>query len=89
MWGEGRDQRDDSTMYRQSAALKEAWLSPTLWTGLVPICGPVWTTLLGTPEEIANAFLEYKKVGISQFILSGWPEIEEEKTQPVEKMAQN
>lgn len=77
MWGEGRESRDDSTMYRQSAALTDDWISRSLWTGLVPLCGPVWTTLLGTPEEIADALLEYKRIGVSQFIMSGWPEIEE------------
>jgi alkanesulfonate monooxygenase len=77
MWGEGRESRDDSTMYRQSMALTDRWLSPSLWTGLVPRCGGVWTTLLGSPEEIAGALLAYKRIGITQFIMSGWPEIEE------------
>jgi alkanesulfonate monooxygenase len=77
MWGEGRESRDDSTMYRQSAALTDRWISPSLWTGLVPLCGGVWTTLLGSPEEIADALLEYKRIGVTQFIMSGWPEIEE------------
>ncbi|MFT4588753.1 MAG: alkanesulfonate monooxygenase, partial [Limisphaerales bacterium] len=77
MWGKGRDQRDDSVMYEQSAKLKESWLSPTIWTGLVPLCGPVWATLLGTPREVADLLLEYRRIGVSQFILSGWPEIEE------------
>jgi alkanesulfonate monooxygenase len=73
----GRDQRDDSKMYRDAAELKDAWISPSLWTGLVPLCGPVWTTLLGSPSEIAALLLEYKRIGVSQFILSGWPEIDE------------
>ena len=47
----GRDQRDDSKMYRDAAELKNAWISPSLWTGLVPLCGPVWTTLLGSPSR--------------------------------------
>jgi alkanesulfonate monooxygenase len=73
----GRDQRDDSTMYRNAAQVKDAFISRSLWTGLVSLCGPVWTTLLGTPREIADRLLEYKRVGVSQFIMSGWPEIEE------------
>jgi alkanesulfonate monooxygenase len=70
---------DDSVMYRDAATMSqdsEQWLSPWLWTGLVPHYGPVWTTLLGTPEEIASALLEYKRIGVSQFILSGWPELD-------------
>jgi alkanesulfonate monooxygenase len=72
-----REKRDDSTMYRQSETATDAWISPMLWTRLVHLCGPVWATLLGTPEEVATAIIEYKRIGISQFILSGWPEIEE------------
>ncbi len=37
----------------------------------------MWTTLVGTPEEIARSFIEYKRIGVSQFIISGWPEIDE------------
>jgi alkanesulfonate monooxygenase len=73
----GRDQRDDSTMYRNSAQLKDAFIGRSLWTGLASVCGPVWTTLLGTPREIADLLLEYKRAGVSQFIMSGWPEVDE------------
>lgn len=69
--------RNDSKMYQEAWESSADWLSPTLWTGLVPFCGPVWTTLLGTPEEIAGALLEYKRIGVTQFIMSGWMEIEE------------
>lgn len=72
-----RDKRDDSTMYRNAARQKEAFIGRSLWTGLVSLCGPVWTTLLGTPREIADLLLEYKRVGVSQFIMSGWPEVDE------------
>jgi alkanesulfonate monooxygenase len=71
--------KDDSQMYREtaSATFGPTWLNRNLWTGLVPHYGPVWTTLLGSPEEIAAAFLEYKKIGVTDFIISGWPEIDE------------
>lgn len=72
-----RDKRDDSTMYRTAAQQKDAFIDPSLWTGLISLCGPVWTTLLGTPREIADLLLEYKRVGITQFIMSGWPEVDE------------
>ncbi len=71
---------DDSQMYREAttiADVAEGWLNRSLWTGLVPYYSPVWTTLLGTPEELAEAFLEYKKIGVSEFILSGCPEVDE------------
>ena len=71
--------KDDSQMYREGNAAASAnhWLNRSLWTGLAPHYGPVWTTLLGTPQELAAAFIAYKQIGVSEFIISGWPEIDE------------
>jgi alkanesulfonate monooxygenase len=74
--------KDDSQMYREAAAvapdqIAAHWVSPNLWAGLVPHYGPVWTVLLGSPHELAEAFIEYKKIGVTDFIISGWPEIDE------------
>jgi alkanesulfonate monooxygenase len=71
--------KDDSQMYNEGKAVAsdEFWLGPGLWAGLVPHYGPVWTTLLGSPQELAEAFLKYKEIGVSEFIISGWPEIDE------------
>ena len=70
--------KDDSQMYREGNELKSDafWPEPWLWTGLVPHYGPVWTTLIGTPDELASAFLEYKRIGVTEFIISGWPEVD-------------
>jgi alkanesulfonate monooxygenase len=70
--------RGDSQMYREAAEVADDdhWISHNLWQGLVPHHGPVWTTLLGTPEELADAFLEYKLIGVTQFMISGWPEMD-------------
>jgi alkanesulfonate monooxygenase len=72
--------KDDSHMYREASNLVgqgDHWLTRSLWTGLVPHYGPVWTTLLGTPQDIAEALLEFKAIGVTQFIMSGWPELDE------------
>lgn len=71
--------KDDSQMYREgdNLASDTRWLSRSLWVGFVKNYGPVWTTLLGTPREIADAFIAYKKIGVSEFIISGWPELDE------------
>ncbi|HEY3580930.1 MAG TPA: LLM class flavin-dependent oxidoreductase [Pyrinomonadaceae bacterium] len=70
--------KDDSQMYREGKSVKsdEHWLTESLWTGLVPHYGPVWTTLLGSPREIADALLEYDRIGVTEFIISGWPELD-------------
>jgi alkanesulfonate monooxygenase len=71
--------KDDSLMYREATrvAADAEWLNDTVWAGLVPFYGPVWTSLVGTPEAIAKAFLDYKSIGVTQFILSGCPELDE------------
>ena len=71
--------KDDSQMYREGKGLTSDayWLNRSLWAGFVPHYGPVWTTLLGTPQELAEAFLAYKRIGVSEFIISGWPEVDE------------
>jgi alkanesulfonate monooxygenase len=77
--GQNVSGKDDSQMYREAATAGEGgdkWLTRSLWAGLVPRQGPVWTTLLGTPQELAGALLEYKEIGVTQFIMSGWPELE-------------
>jgi alkanesulfonate monooxygenase len=71
--------KDDSQMYREGKGVTSDayWLSRSLWAGLVPYYGPVWTTLLGTPLELAEAFLAFKEIGVTEFIISGWPELDE------------
>ena len=70
--------KDDSQMYREGKSIdREAhWLTDSLWTGLVPHYGPVWTTLLGSPRDIADTLLEYERIGVTEFIISGWPEVD-------------
>jgi alkanesulfonate monooxygenase len=51
----------------------EAWLTRYLWKGAVATHGVSAVALVGGPEEIAAALLEYRNIGVSQFILSGWP----------------
>jgi hypothetical protein len=62
-------------MYREGGALKsdQYWPKPWLWTGLVPHYGPVWTTMIGTPHELAAAFLEYERIGVTEFIFPVGP----------------
>lgn len=56
---------------------KDEWLNDYLWTGAVRYIGPTALALVGTPEEVASALMEYRKVGVTQFILSGWPKLDE------------
>ncbi|MBE9069030.1 LLM class flavin-dependent oxidoreductase [Leptolyngbya cf. ectocarpi LEGE 11479] len=69
----------DSQMFKDSLAASEQsdWLNQYLWTGLVSSYGASAMTLVGTPEDLVEAFLEYKSLGVTQFILAGWPKLDE------------
>jgi len=60
-----------------ATAARVEWPKPYLWMGAVNTHGPATVCLVGSPEEVADAIMEYKKLGVSQFILSGWPKLEE------------
>jgi alkanesulfonate monooxygenase len=32
---------------------------------------------VGTPAELAREFMEYKRIGVTQFIIAGWPKLDE------------
>jgi alkanesulfonate monooxygenase len=74
-------QRTDSVAYRSTLELAEKnksdWLTPWLWTGAIPYLGSPAIALVGSAEEIASAILEYKEIGISQFLFMGWPDLDE------------
>ncbi|MFZ1220975.1 MAG: LLM class flavin-dependent oxidoreductase [Chthoniobacterales bacterium] len=53
------------------------WVTPTLWTGAVPFLGAPAIALVGSAEEIARALLEYKEIGVTQFLFTGWPDLDE------------
>jgi len=74
-------QKTDSVAYRSTLELAEKcasdWLTPWLWTGAIPYLGSPAIALVGGPEEIASALMEYKQTGISQFLFMGWPDLDE------------
>lgn len=71
--------RGDSQTYKQALAAADdvGWMNRSLWAGLVPYYGSSAITLVGTPQELASAFLEYKRIGVTQFIIAGWPKLDE------------
>lgn len=71
--------RSDSQTLKQALAAADnvGWLNRNLWAGLVPHYGSSAITLLGSPAELAKIFLEYKRIGVTQFIIAGWPKLDE------------
>jgi alkanesulfonate monooxygenase len=60
-----------------SAADNVGWMNRNLYAGLVPFYGSSAIALIGTPRDLAQAFMEYKEIGVTQFIIAGWPKLEE------------
>ncbi|MGH3248929.1 MAG: LLM class flavin-dependent oxidoreductase [Trebonia sp.] len=50
---------------------------PNLWAGVGLVRGGAGTSLVGSHEEVANLIQEYANLGITEFILSGYPHLEE------------
>ena len=52
-------------------------VAPNLWAGVGLARGGAGTALVGSHEEVADRIAEYAELGISEFVLSGYPHLEE------------
>lgn len=69
--------KSDSVSIRATYGHEDEWLTSYLWTGAVRKIGGTGIALVGGPEEVASAIMEYREIGITQFIFSGWPKLDE------------
>lgn len=70
----------DSATFRQRHSIAmsgQEWLTPVVWTGALRSHGPAATCLVGSADDVAETILEYGEAGVTQFIFSGWPKLEE------------
>jgi alkanesulfonate monooxygenase len=52
-------------------------VAPNLWAGIGLVRGGAGTALVGSHEQIADRIADYHELGIDEFILSGYPHLEE------------
>jgi alkanesulfonate monooxygenase len=56
---------------------RNVWPALYLWTGAVPYLGAPSIALVGSADEIAGAIGEYREVGVTQFLFTGHPDLEQ------------
>ncbi len=52
-------------------------IAPNLWAGVGLVRGGAGTALVGNPQQVAERIREYQALGMTNFILSGYPHLEE------------
>ncbi|MFD3307107.1 LLM class flavin-dependent oxidoreductase [Streptomyces sp. NPDC058694] len=52
-------------------------IHPNLWAGIGLVRGGAGTALVGSHDEVAERIKEYQAIGIEEFVLSGYPHLEE------------
>lgn len=53
------------------------YIAPNLWAGVGLVRGGAGTALVGSPQQVAERIREYQALGVTNFILSGYPHLEE------------
>ena len=61
----------------QARVVEDHKLGAHLWNGISTVRVNCGTAIVGTPEQVAGELLGYWKLGIDEFILSGFPHVEE------------
>lgn len=52
-------------------------VSPNLWAGVGLVRGGAGTALVGSHQEVADRIEEYYQLGLDEFVLSGYPHLED------------
>ncbi|WP_051571661.1 LLM class flavin-dependent oxidoreductase [Cryptosporangium arvum] len=62
---------------RAGTALRDLEIAPNLWAGVGLVRGGAGTALVGSHTEVADRIVELHELGIDEFVLSGYPHLEE------------
>jgi alkanesulfonate monooxygenase len=60
-----------------NAGVRGLEIHPGLWAGIGLVRGGAGTALVGSHSEVADLIAEYHALGIDEFVLSGYPHLEE------------
>lgn len=74
---EGQRRMAELTQWGRSRTRQALEVSPNLWAGVGLVRGGAGTALVGDPQTVADRLQEYADLGIENFVLSGYPHLEE------------
>jgi len=63
--------------YRDTGDAQRLEIYPNLWSGIGLVRGGAGTALVGSHQQVADRIEEYAALGIEEFIMSGYPHLEE------------
>jgi len=63
--------------FTEGISARDFEIAPNLWSGIGLVRGGAGTALVGSYDQVAERIEEYRDSGISHFILSGYPHLEE------------
>lgn len=66
-----------TALHSGSTDPRDLVVAPNLWAGIGLVREGVATALVGSHDEIADRLVEYLDLGVDEFILSGYPHLEE------------
>jgi alkanesulfonate monooxygenase len=72
-----RRQRELHAKYRASGDPRDLEIHPNLWVGVGLVRGGSGAALVGSHQQVADLIEEYAALGIDEFIMSGYPHLEE------------
>ncbi|ANF96906.1 LLM class flavin-dependent oxidoreductase [Paenibacillus bovis] len=62
---------------RDAAAENDFMVGPNLWAGLSNVRSGGALMFVGTPDQVSDRLMEYAEAGVTSFILSSYPHLEE------------
>jgi alkanesulfonate monooxygenase len=72
-----RRQRELHARYRASGDARDLEIYPNLWVGVGLVRGGSGAAVVGSHQQVADLIEEYAALGIDEFIMSGYPHLEE------------
>ena len=72
-----RNMRGLHEAYRDGGSSSDLEIYPNLWAGVGLVRGGAGTALVGSHADVADRIEEYASLGIEEFIMSGYPHLEE------------